>query len=87
MATEAEKTAGLCLFEHTKCPSYGQNLFKSSADTNDPVSSWYDEIHDYTYSDNSCNPGKMCGHYTQVRYDASSSSSSSSSTKLIIIYF
>ncbi len=30
------------------------------------VRAWVDEKADYHYEDNSCNRGKMCGHYTQV---------------------
>jgi len=30
------------------------------------VQAWYDEIADYDYETNSCQEGKMCGHFTQV---------------------
>lgn len=32
----------------------------------DVVQLWADERADYNYSTNSCAPGKVCGHYTQV---------------------
>ncbi len=58
---------------------YGENLYWASAVTwsdgrrelqqvssAKPVDSWGSEIDDYNYADNSCKPGKMCGHYTQM---------------------
>ena len=30
------------------------------------VKSWYDEIQWYRYESNTCESGKVCGHYTQV---------------------
>ena len=52
----------------------GENLF--SANTTDPqapprggadaVAPWVAEKADYTYASNTCNAGKVCGHYTQV---------------------
>ena len=33
---------------------------------NDVVGSWASEEKDYNYSNNSCAPGKQCGHYTQI---------------------
>lgn len=58
---------------------YGENLFWASAlswsdgrrelqkvPSAKPVDSWGSEIHDYNYAKNSCKPGKMCGHYTQM---------------------
>jgi pathogenesis-related protein 1 len=30
------------------------------------VKAWYDEVKWYDYDTNSCQQGKMCGHYTQV---------------------
>ena len=35
----------------------------------DPVNAimkWYDEYVDYEYYNQTCVPGKLCGHYTQV---------------------
>jgi len=58
---------------------YGENLYWASALTwsdgrrelqkvssAKPVDSWGSEISDYNYAKNSCKPGKMCGHYTQM---------------------
>ena len=46
----------------------GENLAATSgaADYVGLVQRWYDEESDYTYSNNQCDPGKVCGHYTQV---------------------
>lgn len=30
------------------------------------VDAWGSEVKDYSYAGNSCRPGQMCGHYTQV---------------------
>lgn len=32
----------------------------------DVVQAWYDEVQWYDYETNSCDKGRMCGHYTQV---------------------
>ncbi|MGB1311972.1 MAG: CAP domain-containing protein, partial [Leucothrix sp.] len=36
----------------------------------DAVKAWADEEQDYNYANNSCKPGKQCGHYTQVVWKA-----------------
>lgn len=58
---------------------YGENIYWASAlkwsdgraevqriSPDEVVGSWAGEAEDYRYSDNSCRPGKVCGHYTQV---------------------
>ncbi len=58
---------------------YGENLYWASAvmwsdgrrdvqqvPPEKPVDSWGKEKAYYDYASNSCTPGKMCGHYTQV---------------------
>lgn len=58
---------------------YGENLYWASALTwsdgrtelqkvtaKKVVDSWGSEVADYNYAKNSCVPGKMCGHYTQM---------------------
>lgn len=48
---------------------YGENLFWGYGKAWTPreaVNFWVGEAKDYRYSTNSCTPGKMCGHYTQV---------------------
>ncbi len=63
---------------------YGENLFWASAlawtdgrrelqpvPPEMPVDSWASERAFYSYANNSCAPGKMCGHYTQLVWKAS----------------
>lgn len=58
---------------------YGENIYWASAinwsdgrkelqkmSPTQVVDSWGSEKADYNYAKNSCTPGKMCGHYTQV---------------------
>ena len=48
--------------------SVGENLAAGSGAADFPgfVQNWYDEVGDYNLNSNSCNPGAVCGHYTQV---------------------
>ena len=57
-----------CDLFHSVNPPYGENLFWSSfpSDAETVVQSWADEVQDYDYPSNSCNPGRACGHYTQI---------------------
>ncbi|KAK3420326.1 hypothetical protein EUGRSUZ_G01132 [Eucalyptus grandis] len=47
---------------------YGENLAWASPDltSTSAVNLWIGEKPDYNYNSNSCMPGKLCGHYTQV---------------------
>lgn len=36
----------------------------------DIVSSWAGEEKDYSYTNNTCQPGEQCGHYTQIVWEA-----------------
>ncbi|GAY61370.1 hypothetical protein CUMW_209460 [Citrus unshiu] len=47
---------------------YGENLAGSSGNLSgsDAVGLWVSEKADYDYNSNSCNAGKVCGHYTHV---------------------
>ncbi|KAL9417631.1 hypothetical protein AB3S75_040588 [Citrus x aurantiifolia] len=47
---------------------YGENLAGSSGNLSgaDAVGLWVSENSDYDYNSNSCNAGKVCGHYTHV---------------------
>ncbi|VVB10477.1 unnamed protein product [Arabis nemorensis] len=58
---------GDCRLVHSGGP-YGENLAWSSGDLSgaDAVRLWVNEKSDYFYDSNSCRPGKVCGHYTQV---------------------
>ena len=58
---------------------FGENLFWASPQNwsdgrleaqpvtaSEVANAWAEEIVDYSYSRNSCRPGKQCGHYTQM---------------------
>ncbi|XWS40348.1 hypothetical protein CRYUN_Cryun18bG0133300 [Craigia yunnanensis] len=63
----ANQRSGDCNLVHSNGP-YGENLAWSSGDLSgtDAVTMWVNEKADYNYDSNSCGPGKVCGHYTQV---------------------
>jgi pathogenesis-related protein 1 len=65
---EQQRDQHQCAMVHSRGP-YGENLFwgygKPFTPT-DAVRSWEDESKDYNYESNSCAPGKVCGHYTQL---------------------
>ena len=63
---------------------YGENLYWASAvlwtdgtlaeqlvTAEKVVDSWAREVENYSYETNSCEPGKVCGHYTQVVWQES----------------
>jgi len=69
-----------CQIKHRSgTPPYGENLYRSSAlqwsdgrtelmaiNIKEVVKSWTDEEKWYDYQRNRCQPGRQCGHYTQV---------------------
>lgn len=73
-----------CQMRHSKpAGQYGENLYWASALTwsdgrtelqqvspEKVVNSWGSEKAHYDYSNNRCTSGKMCGHYTQVVWRA-----------------
>jgi len=79
------KQTNQCRMQHSKTEGrYGENLYWSSAlrwsdgrreQAQVPpakvVDSWGSEKRDYSYEKNSCKPGKVCGHYTQVVWKTS----------------
>jgi len=79
------KQTNQCKMRHSSPEGrYGENLFWASAmiwddgrrelqkvSSADPVDSWGSEKLDYNYASNSCKPGKMCGHYTQMVWKTS----------------
>nr|QYF06689.1 pathogenesis-related protein 1c [Allium sativum] len=64
----ANQRAGDCKLIHSGGP-YGENIFwgSSTGFTGvDAVNSWASEKQYYHYDSNTCDPGQVCGHYTQV---------------------
>jgi pathogenesis-related protein 1 len=74
------KQTNQCRMRHSSPEGrYGENLYWASAlvwsdgrrelqkvPSAKPVDSWGSEKRDYNHAKNSCTPGKMCGHYTQM---------------------
>jgi len=57
-----------CAFYHSM-GSYGENLYWAKGFEPTPAdvtNSWASEVQFYDYATNSCTPGEMCGHYTQI---------------------
>jgi len=56
-------------FQHRPNNQYGENLAAAQGQQLSParvVEMWGLEVKDYSYASNTCKPGKMCGHFTQV---------------------
>jgi len=82
---EELKQRNHCRMRHSRPQGqYGENLFWASAvvwsdgrrelsqvPPAKPVDSWGGEQRDYDYANNRCKPGKVCGHYTQLVWKAS----------------
>ena len=81
LAEFAQQYADGCRFAHSSSADrmglvdgfswIGENLYVTSALEPDEVvdaaiQAWHDEIYDYDYESNSCESGRVCGHYTQV---------------------
>jgi pathogenesis-related protein 1 len=67
IAASAQAFTTNCVFADTG-PPYGSNAFAGTG-TYTPaqvVASWVGEDANYDYATNTCAPGQMCGHYTQV---------------------
>ncbi|MFS7932330.1 putative CAP domain-containing protein [Helianthus anomalus] len=64
-ASERKKDCGLV---HSDTNIYGENIATGAGAMTilDAINMWVSEKDDYNYETNSCTPGKMCGHYTQV---------------------
>ncbi|CAA6665724.1 unnamed protein product [Spirodela intermedia] len=61
-----------CRCIHSGGP-FGENMFWGTGKgwrAADAVRSWALEHYDYDRSSNSCRPGRMCGHYTQIVWNA-----------------
>lgn len=58
-----------CAMRHSGAAGLGENLAWASGQSLTPsqvVGMWVGERRDYDAARNSCAPGKVCGHYTQV---------------------
>ncbi|XP_078738470.1 peptidase inhibitor 16-like [Lampetra fluviatilis] len=71
LASQALSYARVCAWEHSAAglDSVGENLYLVSTvslSETAAVRAWYAERSDYTFANNSCTVGKMCGHYTQL---------------------
>jgi uncharacterized protein YkwD len=58
-----------CAMRHSGAAGLGENLAWASGQALSPgqvVGMWVGERRDYDATRNSCAPGKVCGHYTQV---------------------
>ncbi len=67
----ADKLANSGRWEHdidNHKNGYGENLYTSTEKVTleDATIAWGDEKQYYHYSDNSCDSGEQCGHYTQI---------------------
>jgi pathogenesis-related protein 1 len=79
------KQSNQCRMRHSSPDGqYGENLYWASALSwsdgrrelqkvlaSKPVDDWGSEKADYNHANNSCKPGKMCGHYTQMVWKTS----------------
>ena len=79
LATTSNTWAMKCIWAHSGTPGVGENLYASSIRTpvsddfnpSTSVNSWgYEKIY-YRYATNTCDLGKVCGHYTQVVWNTS----------------
>lgn len=70
LAKEAARHISQCIFAHSTNRKNGENIYVTTGSLSYEavVRSWHDEVKDYDYYCNSCKPGKVCGHYTQVGY-------------------
>lgn len=65
----ANTLADTCQFKHSDNSPYGENLAMNWGSKQTPeqvVLRWASEEADYDYDSNTCAPGKVCGHYTQL---------------------
>ncbi len=65
----ADKLASSCrVYHHRGQLPFGENLFFSSnaSSITRAVNAWAAEKKNYNYKQNKCQPGKQCGHYTQI---------------------
>ncbi|MCV9389338.1 CAP domain-containing protein [Reichenbachiella ulvae] len=64
----ADELAKTCVLAHSSTEN-GENIWKGTSGfftAKDVVNTWGSENSFYNYSDNSCDDGQDCGHYTQI---------------------
>jgi len=73
LAATAQAWAELCQYPtHSGTPGVGENMYASTGTPNvrptpaGVVAAWASEAANYDYATNTCTPGKVCGHYTQI---------------------
>jgi pathogenesis-related protein 1 len=74
LAADAKRYAAKCIWGHDSAElrrlGQGENLAGATSvnwlDANKVVNMWAAEVQFYNYANNSCQAGKMCGHYTQI---------------------
>jgi uncharacterized protein YkwD len=75
LAVTAAAYAAACIFDHSSTPGVGENLAAyappGGRSAKAPVDGWASEEADYDYASNSCAPGTICGHYTQMVWKTS----------------
>ena len=61
-----------CQMEHNWDSPLGENLMWATyyMSAEDVVNGWASEEAFYDYDNNSCQPNEMCGHYTQIVWEA-----------------
>lgn len=72
----AKAWAENCSWKHNaNRGSYGENIYASTGQPTPAsvVSSWASEAPNYDYATNTCASGKVCGHYTQIVWRATTS--------------
>jgi pathogenesis-related protein 1 len=79
VADVAQAWADNCTWQHNPGRgSLGENIFAGSghwlaSGASSAVNLWAAEADDYDYATNTCAPGKVCGHYTQIVWRSSES--------------
>jgi len=73
LAESASQWAQQCQWGHSGTPNVGENIYGTTSMAPmhsfrpvEAIDSWGNEKQYYDYKTNSCQPGQVCGHYTQM---------------------
>lgn len=74
LASSSNNWTNKCLWGHSRTPHVGENIYATSVRTPNStkfnpipvVVAWGSEYQYYNYWNNTCQTGKVCGHYTQI---------------------